>query len=89
MAETNVDLHKHAHKHTQTEKVVQGTLPSYAIRYEEAFDPWKTKNERLSAARYAHLVIIIILWVKKSPPPTLIFIDPAGTHDSKVEFSRE
>ena len=42
---------------THTEKVVQGTLPSYAIRYEEAFFSWKTKNKRLSAARFARLII--------------------------------
>ena len=30
-----VGLHKHTHKNTQTEKVVQGALPSYAVRYEE------------------------------------------------------
>ena len=35
VTENNVGVHEH----TQTEKVVQGTLPSYAIRYEEGFFP--------------------------------------------------
>ena len=43
-------------KQTHTEKVDRGTLPSYAIRYGEAFFPWKTKKKRLGAARFARLV---------------------------------
>ena len=51
MAEKHVDLHKHAHKHTQIEKVVQDALPSYAIRYEEAFFP--VENQEKKAQRCA------------------------------------
>ena len=51
-----------------TRKKNRGTLPScaipsYAIRYEEAFFlgkgffPWKTKKKTLSAARFARLIM--------------------------------
>ena len=50
------DGNLHTNTHKQTEKVIRGTLPSYAIRYEEAFFPWKTKK-RLSAARFALLLV--------------------------------
>ena len=54
--DTNIRTYTHSLVHTEKE-VVRGTLPSYAIRYEEAFFPWKTKKKRLSAARFARLII--------------------------------
>ena len=57
MTENNVDSHKNPH--TQTEKLIRGTLPSYAIRH-EAFFPWKTKTKRLTlrarAPHYNHKI---------------------------------
>ena len=43
--------------YTQTEKAVQGTLPSDAIRYEEAFFPWKTKKKTGSALRASRALL--------------------------------
>ena len=55
MAENNVDLRKPPY--TQTEKVVQGAIPSYAIRHEKPFFPWKTNKKRLSTVRFARLIV--------------------------------
>ena len=45
----------------RTEKIIRGTLPSYATRHEETFPRWKTKKKRLSAARFARPIIIQLL----------------------------
>ena len=50
----NNSIYTNTHKHTQTEKVVRGTLlPSYEIRYEEAFRPWKLNKKKVNYVRFA------------------------------------
>ena len=39
---------KQTHIHIHTDTLIQHTLPWYAIRYEEAFFPWKAKKRRLA-----------------------------------------
>ena len=55
MAKENVDLHIHTHT-VYTQKVLQGTIPSYAIRYEEAFFLGNQEKEA-RAGRFARLII--------------------------------
>ena len=59
--DTNKHRNKHTSKHTNehthihAEKVNQGTLPSYAIRYEEAFFLGKRRNTAHRCALHAPL----------------------------------
>ena len=59
VAEKNVD----SDTSTQSEKLFQGTLRSYATRYEEAFYPWKPKKKNALRARSPDCRTYLVLYL--------------------------
>ena len=82
--------YKKSHKHTSRE-VVQGTLLSYTIPYEEAFVLGKPRKKALSAARFARLIRILphsLLYCFCAYCPTTSMSDLNATN-SPAEATRQ